>query len=79
MPAVWRWWLCLAERRQARGSGGEADDAATSGGAAAAAFLQGSMQSLLQAQGFTKVFNVREGMSGGSAGPGWLRRGLPLQ
>ena len=37
------------------------------------------MQSLLQAQGFTKVFNVREGMSGGGAGPGWLRRGLPLQ
>ena len=38
-----------AAQLQLPGSGGEADDAATSGGAAAAAFLQGSMQSLLQA------------------------------
>ena len=33
----------------------------------------------LEAQGFTQVFNVREGMAGSAAGPGWLRRGLPLQ
>ena len=36
-------------------------------------------QKLLEAQGFTHVFNVKEGVSGGSAGPGWLRRALPLQ
>ena len=36
-------------------------------------------QKLLEAQGFTHVLNVKEGVSGGSAGPGWLRRALPLQ
>ena len=36
-------------------------------------------QRLLEAQGFTHVVNVKEGMSGSSAGPGWLRRALPLQ
>lgn len=37
------------------------------------------VQSYLEAQGFTHVFNVKEGMSGSAAGPGWLRRSLPLQ
>jgi len=37
------------------------------------------VQRYLEAQGFTRVFNVREGMAGSAAGPGWLRRGLPLQ
>jgi rhodanese-related sulfurtransferase len=37
------------------------------------------VQRYLEAQGFTHVFNVAEGMAGSAAGPGWLRRGLPLQ
>jgi rhodanese-related sulfurtransferase len=32
----------------------------------------------LKAQGFTQVYNVREGMAGSSAGPGWLARKLPV-
>lgn len=36
-------------------------------------------QKFLQQQGFTQVWNVREGMAGSSAGPGWLRRGLPVE
>jgi rhodanese-related sulfurtransferase len=36
-------------------------------------------QRFLQAQGFTRVYNVREGMAGSSAGPGWIRRGLPIE
>jgi rhodanese-related sulfurtransferase len=28
--------------------------------------------------GFTRVYNVKEGMAGSGAGPGWVRRGLPL-
>jgi rhodanese-related sulfurtransferase len=35
-------------------------------------------QKFLQAQGFTQVYNVKEGMVGSAAGPGWLRRGLPV-
>jgi rhodanese-related sulfurtransferase len=35
-------------------------------------------QKLLMAQGFTKIVNVREGMMGSDAGPGWLKRGLPV-
>ena len=35
-------------------------------------------QKFLQAQGFTQVYNVEEGMAGSAAGPGWLRRGLPV-
>lgn len=35
-------------------------------------------QKFLQQQGFTQVFNVNEGMAGSAAGPGWLRRGLPV-
>lgn len=34
-------------------------------------------QALLEA-GFTNVVNVSEGMAGSLAGPGWLRRGLPV-
>lgn len=36
-------------------------------------------QRLLAAQGFTNVYNVREGMSGSAAGPGWLKSGLPVE
>jgi len=36
-------------------------------------------QRFLQQQGFTQVFNVKEGMAGSAAGPGWLRRGLPVE
>jgi rhodanese-related sulfurtransferase len=36
-------------------------------------------QRFLQAQGFTKVYNLREGMAGSAAGPGWLGRQLPLE
>ncbi|WP_127477726.1 rhodanese-like domain-containing protein [Sulfurivermis fontis] len=36
-------------------------------------------QRYLQGIGFTHVYNVREGMAGSAAGPGWLRRGLPVE
>lgn len=36
-------------------------------------------QKFLQAQGFTQVYNVKEGMAGSGAGPGWLRRRLPVE
>jgi len=36
-------------------------------------------QKFLQAQGFTRVYNVREGMAGSAAGPGWLKRNLPVE
>jgi len=39
----------------------------------------GVMQGALQEAGFTRVYNVREGMMGSAAGPGWLRRGLPVE
>jgi rhodanese-related sulfurtransferase len=39
----------------------------------------GQMQRLLLDKGFTHVFNVREGMVGSSAGPGWIKRGLPVE
>ena len=39
----------------------------------------GYMQQALQSLGFTQVFNVPEGMLGSGAGPGWIRRGLPVQ
>ena len=35
-------------------------------------------QKFLQAQGFTRVYNVKEGMAGSAAGPGWLKRSLPV-
>nr|WP_242469300.1 rhodanese-like domain-containing protein [Rhabdochromatium marinum] len=37
-----------------------------------------TQQALLEA-GFTQVVNVSEGMAGSRAGPGWLRRGLPVE
>jgi rhodanese-related sulfurtransferase len=36
-------------------------------------------QKVLMGQGFTKVYNVKEGMAGSDAGPGWLKRGLPVE
>lgn len=39
----------------------------------------GQVQRFLAAQGFTQVQSVSEGMSGSSAGPGWIRRGLPVE
>jgi rhodanese-related sulfurtransferase len=36
-------------------------------------------QKALQDIGFTQVYNVKEGMAGSGAGPGWVRRGLPLE
>lgn len=36
-------------------------------------------QKYLQGIGFTQVYNVREGMKGSAAGPGWLKRGLPVE
>ena len=37
------------------------------------------VQKELMARGFTRVFNVREGMAGSGAGPGWIKRGLPVE
>lgn len=36
-------------------------------------------QKFLQGLGFTQVYNVKEGMKGSAAGPGWLKRGLPVE
>lgn len=36
-------------------------------------------QKFLQSRGFTQVYNVREGMAGSAAGPGWLKRGFPVE
>jgi rhodanese-related sulfurtransferase len=36
------------------------------------------MQRELIGLGFSQVYNVREGMAGSAAGPGWLRQGLPV-
>jgi len=33
----------------------------------------------LEAQGFTQIYNVKEGMAGSAAGPGWIKRGLPVE
>ena len=37
------------------------------------------MQHALREAGFTQVYNIQEGMAGSAAGPGWIKRGLPLQ
>ena len=37
------------------------------------------VQRYRQSQGFTNVYNVKEGMAGSGAGPGWLKRGLPVE
>ena len=34
---------------------------------------------LLEAAGFTQVYDISEGVSGGPHGPGWLRRHLPTE
>ncbi|MEY6434219.1 rhodanese-like domain-containing protein [Thioalkalicoccus limnaeus] len=39
----------------------------------------GQVQQVLTAVGFTNVYNIAEGMAGSRAGPGWLRRGLPVE
>jgi rhodanese-related sulfurtransferase len=36
------------------------------------------MQAALREAGFTQVFNIKEGMAGSGAGPGWIARGLPV-
>lgn len=36
------------------------------------------MSARLAAAGFTQIIDVPEGMLGSGAGPGWLRRGLPV-
>jgi rhodanese-related sulfurtransferase len=37
------------------------------------------VQRYLQNVGFTQVYNVKEGMAGSGAGPGWIKRGLPVK
>jgi rhodanese-related sulfurtransferase len=37
------------------------------------------MQKYLQEQGFTQVYNIKEGMVGSGGGPGWIKRGLPVE
>jgi rhodanese-related sulfurtransferase len=36
------------------------------------------VQRMLREAGFTRVYNIKEGMAGSSAGPGWVARGLPV-
>lgn len=37
------------------------------------------LQRILVTAGFANVVDVSEGMMGSSAGPGWLKRGLPVK
>jgi hypothetical protein len=37
------------------------------------------MKEKLNSLGFTNVTNVSEGMLGSRAGPGWLKRNLPIK
>lgn len=37
------------------------------------------IQKAMRDAGFTQVYNIREGMAGSGAGPGWLRRQLPVE
>lgn len=37
------------------------------------------IQKVMQEVGFTNVYNVKEGMIGSAAGPGWKTRGLPVE
>jgi rhodanese-related sulfurtransferase len=37
------------------------------------------VQRYLQSVGFTQVYNISEGMAGSPAGPGWIKRGLPVE
>ena len=34
---------------------------------------------ILRKAGFTAVYDIAEGMQGSKSGPGWLRRGLPVE
>ena len=36
-------------------------------------------QKVLRESGFTHVYTIKEGMLGGSAGPGWIARRLPVE
>ena len=38
-----------------------------------------NMIKLLEQNGYTNVYNVKEGMLGSKEGPGWLAKGLPLK
>lgn len=37
------------------------------------------MQRVLKDAGFTQICNIKEGMVGSGAGPGWIARGLPVE
>jgi len=37
------------------------------------------IQKVMQEVGFTNVYNIKEGMVGSAAGPGWIARGLPVE
>ena len=37
------------------------------------------IQKVMQEVGFTNVYNIKEGMIGSAAGPGWKTRGLPVE
>ena len=37
------------------------------------------IQKIMQEVGFTNVYNIKEGMVGSGAGPGWIARGLPVE
>ncbi|MTW19745.1 rhodanese-like domain-containing protein [Allochromatium palmeri] len=39
----------------------------------------GYAQKQLQSMGFDNVHNIPEGMAGSRSGPGWIRRGLPVE
>ena len=42
--------------------------------------IRSSMASdILRGYGFTAVYDIAEGMQGSKSGPGWLRRGLPVE
>lgn len=37
------------------------------------------LQNVLASNGFSNIIDVSEGMMGSPAGPGWLKRGLPVK
>ena len=37
------------------------------------------VQQVMREAGFTNVYNIKEGMVGSAAGPGWIARGLPVE
>jgi rhodanese-related sulfurtransferase len=39
----------------------------------------GKARAFLLSKGFTEVYNVGEGVAGSTAGPGWFKRGLPVE